>query len=215
MSIPVDLWRWRLIDPDPRALSADEHARAARFVFARDRDRYIAGRARLRNILGQYLGRAPGDIVFHYGPYGRPEVDGIGFNLAHTGDTALLAVATGPVLGVDIEAPRAISMDVAEAHFSKPEIAALKALPREQQIDGFYRCWTRKEAYLKARGTGISTDLASFAVTLGPAEPPRLLTCASGDADVWSLYHLAPAPGLVGALAIRSAGQAVMLNWRN
>lgn len=214
MSTTVDLWRWKLTNPDPRNLSPDELARTARFVFDRDRDRYIAGRAQLRKILGLYLGCAPRDIVFHYGPYGRPGAKDIAFNLAHTDDYALLAVAQDLVLGVDIEAVRKIPMAVADAYFAPQEIVALDALPEPERVLAFYRCWTRKEAYLKAKGTGISTDLASFTVTLGPDESARLITCASGDAAAWSLSHLDPAPGFIGALAVRSGGRVVPVRWR-
>lgn len=211
MSVTVDLWQWRLDDPDPHHLSRDEHARAARFVFDRDRIRYLAGRARLRCILGRYLGLPPEKIVFDYGPYGRPSVRGIVFNLSHTGDLALLAVTRDVALGVDIETVREIDMGVADAHFSPSEIEALHALPTVQRTAAFYRCWTRKEAYLKAKGTGLSTALASFTVSLGPDDPARLLFCASGEEGEWTLHDLAPASEIVGALALRAGGRAVTL----
>lgn len=208
----VDLWSWHLTDPDPTDLSDDERARADRFVFAADRDRYIAGRARLRHILGRCIDRPPAAVAFRYGPYGKPVVAGVAFNLSHTGDLAVLA--TGPAglqLGADIEAIRSITMDVARLHFAPAEVATLQALPPDARVAAFYRCWTRKEAYLKARGTGLSTDLCSFAVTLAPGDPARLTACTSGDAAAWALIDLDPAPGVAGALAVRAAGRPVQL----
>lgn len=214
MSVAVDLWQWRLDAPNPRDLSEDELVRADRFVFARDRDRYIAGRARLRQILGQYLFQPADRIVFSYGPFGRPEVAGVSFNLSHTGDLASLAVAQEIAIGVDIEVVRPIDLAVAEAHFAPAEVQALMALSQSDQTAAFYRCWTRKEAYLKAIGTGLSTDLASFTVTMGPNEPSRLINCAGGGAANWSLHDFTPAPGIAGALALLTKGQAVRLTMR-
>ncbi|WP_313135546.1 4'-phosphopantetheinyl transferase family protein [Paracoccus jeotgali] len=214
--LSLDLWQWRLDGRDACDLSADEQARAARFVFDRDRARYIAGRAALRRILGRYLGRAPRDIRFRYGAFGRPLVAGLSFNLSHTGDLAALVVA--PVadlpLGIDIETVRPIEMAVAEAHFAAPEMATLRALPDAGQQAAFYRCWTRKEAYLKAIGTGLSTDLSSFCVTLAPGDPPRLLSCAGDEPGRWTLLDLATPEGIAGALAIRNCGRPIRLRLR-
>ena len=214
--IVADLWLWRLGGAEADSLSEDERTRAARFVFARDRQRFIAGRAMLRHILGTCLGLEARDIVFRHGPFGRPEVDGIAFNLSHTQDLAALIVARDPrlALGVDIEALRPIGPEVAEAHFAEAEIAALRSLPPEEREAAFYRCWTRKEAFLKALGTGLSTDLSSFHVTLGPSDPPRLLSCAGGDAADWRIFDIAPAPGIAGAVAIRNHGRPVRLRQR-
>lgn len=212
--VEVDLWLWRLEGGDPSVLSADETARAGRFVFARDRDRFIAGRARLRQILGRYLGQPARDIAFRYGEFGRPEVADIAFNLSHSRDQAALIVAAadpGLQLGVDIEAVRPIEEGVAEAHFAASEVLALRALPDCEQMAAFYRCWTRKEAFLKALGTGLSTDLSSFCVTLGPEDPPHLLSWAAGDAGDWTLLDIATTPEMAGALAIRSQGRRVRL----
>ena len=209
----IDLWSFELDDPDPRSLSLDERARAARFVFDRDRDRYIAGRARLRAILGQYLGQSPANILFQYGAHGRPAVDGMSFNLSHTGSQALLAVTDHLTLGVDIETIAPIEMAVARAHFAADELRVLLALPETARMAAFYRCWTRKEAYLKAVGTGLATDLSSFVVTLGPNDEPRLLNCGPGDADAWRLFDVPPTTGVAGALAVRGGAQDVELRW--
>ena len=211
MTLRVDLWVWRLEGGDTSHLSMDERARAARFVFDRDRDRYVAGRARLRRILGDYLGQAPEALRFSYGAHGRPSVDGAQFNLSHTADLAALAVTPASDLGLDIEKVRPIEMDVARMHFAPAEFAALTGLPANDRTAAFYRCWTRKEAYLKARGTGLSTDLDSFVVTLLPWAPPHLEWCDSGEAAEWSLHDIEIADGIAGALAMRSAGQDVRI----
>ncbi|WP_386679032.1 4'-phosphopantetheinyl transferase family protein [Loktanella sp. R86503] len=210
MTVWIDIWVWDLVNPDPAVLSRDETARAARFVFNRDRDRYIAGRSRLRRILSSYLNQNPRDVTFCYGDHGRPDVHGLQFNLSHTGDLACLAVSrSAHQLGLDIEAVRPIDLAVARAHFAPEEMAALVSLPDNDRVAAFYRCWTRKEAYLKARGTGLSTDLASFTVTITPQNDPELTFCESGDAAAWILLDLNVAPGIAGALAVRSGGEDV------
>jgi 4'-phosphopantetheinyl transferase len=105
----VDIWQWRLDHGAIELLSADERARAGQFMFDRDRRRYIAARARLRIILARYVGQAPAALQFHYGPHGKPALDGISFNLSHSADLALLAVSRGTVVGVDIERVRPIA----------------------------------------------------------------------------------------------------------
>lgn len=215
MRTRIDLWKWRLQHPDAGDLSRDEHARAEQFVFDRDRDRYIAGRARLRKILGQYLGRPPDSIVFSYGPFGRPSVEGVEFNLSHTGDLAVLAVGFELPIGVDIEEETPIDMKVAEMHFAASEFRALQALPQTMQMAAYYRCWTRKEAYLKAMGTGLSTILSSFVVTLRPDEPAKVLSCDSGKADQWHLIDFDPGDGIAGALAVCADENEVTLKWRH
>lgn len=212
----LDLWQWRLAGGDASDLSADEQARAARFVFDRDRARYIAGRAALRRVLGRCLDLAPREIRFRYGAFGRPLVAGLSFNLSHTGDFAALVVTPVPdlPLGIDIETVGPIEMAVAEANFAAPEIATLRAMPDAVQQAAFYRCWTRKEAYLKAVGTGLSTDLSSFCVTLSPDDPPRLLSCAGDEPGHWTLLDLATPEGIAGALAIRNCGRPIRLRLR-
>ncbi len=211
MTVEVEIWTWRLVGGDWQVLSADERRRAARFVFDRDRDRYIAGRSRLRAILGRCLDQPPERVVFSYGAHGRPDVAGLAFNLSHTEDLAALAVLRAPSIeiGLDIEAVRPVGMAVAEAHFARSEMAVLHALPEAERIAAFHRCWTRKEAYLKARGTGLMTDLRSFGVTLAPGDSPHLTFCRSGEAAQWTLHDLDVAPGVAGAFAVRSGGRPV------
>ncbi|MFN4098268.1 MAG: 4'-phosphopantetheinyl transferase family protein [Pararhodobacter sp.] len=212
----IDLWGWRLrADASLDTLSPDERTRAGRFIFCRDRDRYVAGRVRLRAILSLYTGLAPDAIKFRYGQNGRPGIDGPCFNLSHSGDLALLAIGDEAPLGADIEARRPISLDVAQSHFAPDEICSLRALPEPQRQAAFFRCWTRKEAYLKARGTGLATDLSSFTVTLNPGQPPLLTRCTSGEAVDWSLHDIPLPPGLAGAIALRSQQHPVQMRWRS
>lgn len=214
------VWKLRLDLPpgDVRALrellSADECERADRFVFDAHRNRFIACRGQVRRILAAYLGTAPAELRFQYGARGKPSLalpadNLVTFNISHSHDLALCAVARGGELGVDIEFIRPPSdFDGLAAHFFAPrEVAALKSLPEDVRLESFFRCWTRKEAVLKAVGTGLALPLDRIVVTLAPDEPARILACnedPTGPAD-WRLYALEPGPGYVGALAARSA----------
>jgi len=197
-------------------LSPDEAARAARFVFERDRIAYRIGRGRLREILGAHTGEAPEALRFTYGDHGKPALPGgPEFNLSHSGGLACLAISDR-VLGVDIEAHREIEEGVAERFFSPAEYAALSALPASGWTDGFFRCWTRKEAVVKAMGDGLSIPLDRFDVTLGPGEPPRMtrLDPEHGAAAGWRLAHLDLGPGMTGALAMETGGEALRIALR-
>jgi len=210
--VPGDCSDTALIKP---CLSADEMSCASRFHHARDRRRFIAARSQLRLLLGQYLGRAPEAIRFHYNDFGKPFVPdsaGLGFNVSHAGDLVLYAFARKAEIGVDVEPIRDDFPveDIARHYFPPAEVAVLDGLPDHLKHRAFFDCWTRKEAYIKARGKGLSIPLDSFDVSLAPGEPARLLRIgdqAARTAD-WSLFDLRPAPGYAGALAIR--GQ----NWR-
>ncbi|HVT57685.1 MAG TPA: 4'-phosphopantetheinyl transferase superfamily protein [Thermoanaerobaculia bacterium] len=195
-----------------RDLAPDEWQRANRFRFDRHRRQYVVGRGALRHLLAAYLGTPPGQIHFTYGPRGKPflappqAADGLQFNLSNSSDLALAAFVRGPEIGVDLEYLKPMSdlEKIAERFFSASERAALRALPPEQKKEAFFNCWTRKEAYLKAVGEGLAARLDSFAVTLAPGDPPRMLTL-DGDprrAAAWSFHHLRPAADYIGALAI-------------
>ena len=206
---PLDLPSSRLPDL-AETLSAEERGRAGRFHFERDRSRYVAAHGHLRAVLGRCLGVAPVQIEFRCGPYGRPELAGacadagLSFNMSHSYAVALYAVARGRRVGVDVERvrPDFACLGTARRFFSPREVAALEALPADRRVEAFFNCWTRKEAYVKARGMGLSMRLDSFDVSLAPGQPAALLRTAHDPADAvrWSLRALAPAAGYVGAV---------------
>jgi 4'-phosphopantetheinyl transferase len=165
----------------------------------------VVARAALRSILSGYLDQPPGCLAIAYGPHGKPfVVGGPEFNLAHSHELALCAVAARPV-GVDLEWRRPIEglAAVAASAFSPKEREALAALPTAQRLDAFFRCWTRKEAYVKARGDGLRAPLDGFDVSLDPTDA-RLLASRLDPAEPsrWSLASLEPDGAYVGALAI-------------
>lgn len=197
-------------------LAPDEHARADRFRFERDRRRFTVARGVLRALLGRYLGTDPRGVAFRYESHGKPALDGepaahgIRFNVSHSGEMALYALARGRELGVDVEEVRRMEdgLKIAERFFSEAEVAAFRALPDGIRDDAFFNCWTRKEAYIKAVGEGLSFPLHAFDVSLAPGEPARLL--ASRDprqAERWSLRGLPdPAPGYRAAVVVEGEG---------
>jgi len=220
VTLDIDLWLWSLDQPGQLPLlSDDEKARAARFVRDRDRARYVAGRARLRKVLAGYAGIPPEALLFSYGAQDKPSLPGGPvFNLSHSDGWAALVVAPHPSdrelqLGVDIEAERPVEDGVAARFFSAREYASLSTLPAKNRMAGFFRCWTRKEAVIKAAGTGLSTPLDSFDVTLSPGDDARIER-TSGDlepAATWSLVHLDLAPRFVGAVAAVTHGRKIRL----
>lgn len=218
----VHVWQADLDAPEMvrhrlgRLLVPEEQARAARFYFERDRQRYLAGRGLLRLLLGRYLGRPPEGLELTYNRYGRPSLAGsdnlppLHFNLSHSGPIALFAFTLDRPLGVDVERIRS-DLDhekIAERFFSLRERQVLHNLSAMDMALGFFNAWTRKEAYIKALGMGLSLPLDSFDVTLAPGRPARLLEARQqpGEADHWTLYDLAPRPGYCGALAVRDRG---------
>jgi 4'-phosphopantetheinyl transferase len=212
----VHVWRAVLDVSSPyvgrlsRMLSDDERRRAAGFHFERDRSRFIVTRAYLRILMGHYLQKEPTEIKFSYGPNGKPFLAGEGavdlrFNLSHSHGLAVYAVTNGREIGVDLEY-NSENMDIeaiAERFFSAQESAALKSLPDHEKSKAFFACWTRKEAYIKARGEGLSVPLDSFSVSLIPGKPAELLD-VQGDPEIsrWSLMELVPEARYVGALAV-------------
>jgi 4'-phosphopantetheinyl transferase len=218
----VHVWRATL-DQTPsqiqkfrHSLAADELARAARFYFDRDRGHFIVARGVLRAILGCYLNRAPACLSFCYNSYGKPalaeesDLDAICFNLSHSYGVALYAVTRGRDVGIDIERIRSdlAVAQIAGRFFSRREIAMLQALPAELQGQAFFRCWTRKEAYIKARGEGLSLPLDQFDVSLDPGEPDIVVGASRdpSEASRWSLQELTPASGYAAALAVAGHG---------
>ena len=195
----------QLLERLTATLSADEMARANRFFFARDRRAFIVARGILRQLLANYLHRAPTDLQFAYHPRGKPflfppsQGTPLQFNVAHSHGLALLAFSLGSCLGVDVEYVRSdfASEEIAERYFAPREVAELRSLPLAQRLEGFYCGWTRKEAYIKALGDGLQIPLASFRVSLTPSQPAVL---ESADSGRWSLHSLSPAPNFAGAL---------------
>jgi 4'-phosphopantetheinyl transferase len=189
-------------------LSADELARADKFRVERGAERYIVGRGVLRTLLGRYTGVPPQTLVFAYNEFGKPGLAGsdVCFNLSHSHGAALVAVTRGRAIGVDIERVREEVMRerIAERFFSPAEARALAGLPPGQQAQAFFNCWTRKEAWIKARGQGLSISLDSFEVTLAPGEPARLVATRpdAEEAGRWSLRVLDCEPGFAAALAV-------------
>ncbi len=203
---PLDLDSAQL-DPLAVLLSPAEQARAARFRFERDRRRFIAARGFLRSLLGRYLGANPRAIEFTLNDYGKPAIEGaaIRFNLSHSHGLALAAFALGREVGIDVEQIReGVTGDrIAERFFSPLEAAELVALPEVEQTEAFFRCWTRKEAWIKAVGHGLSIPLNSFDVTIGRHDVRLAATRPDiAEAERWTLCHLDPEPGFTGALAV-------------
>jgi 4'-phosphopantetheinyl transferase len=202
-------------------LAEDEINRANRFHFQKDRERFVAGRGLLRTILSSYVGVPSDEIIFTYGSHGKPGLawqDGrpaIEFNLAHSGGTAIYAITQDRTVGVDIEL---IQHDfpvqsVAERFFSLSELAELQALPNKMRTEAFFKCWTRKEAFIKARGDGLSCPLSDFDVSLTPGEPARLLHVkwASEEASRWCMEDIESVPNCAGAVVV--AGPRCRLHW--
>jgi len=218
----VHVWRAALnraasqVQSLQRTLTADEQARAERFYFQKDRERFVVGRGLLRIILGRYLNLEPNQLRFDYSPYGKPslapEIDGGGlrFNVSHSHELALYAVTRGREIGIDVERlrPDFASEQIAERFFSPREVAELRALPPEVQTEAFFNCWTRKEAYIKAIGEGLSHPLDQFDVSLVPGQPASLLSTRTNPSEAarWSLLALIPSPDYVAALAVEGHG---------
>ncbi|MBZ5521978.1 MAG: 4'-phosphopantetheinyl transferase superfamily protein [Acidobacteriia bacterium] len=214
----VHIWRARLIQPEPvrqscrDVLTEDELARAARFYFEKDRNQFIVSHGMLRRTLAPYLGIAPRDIQFRIEKNGKPELAENGrhcslkFNLSHSGELALLAITRDQIVGVDVELhrPDFAGEAIADRFFSAEEAGKLRTLPEEQKVEAFFNCWTRKEAYVKARGEGLTIPLDSFDLTFAPGEPPALLRVAGHPEELlrWSLYNLTPGEGYAGALLV-------------
>jgi 4'-phosphopantetheinyl transferase len=206
-------------------LDEAERKRADRFSFEKGRRQFTVARGLLRMILGRYLRIEPGQVQFSYNPYGKPaladteEPDAVRFNISHSGELVLLAFARGREVGVDVETIRPdFAADAIAARFFAPaELESLRALAPETRTQAFFTCWTRKEAYIKARGKGLSIALDSFEVSLAPGARAALLVTHDDpeEAGRWSLHELEPGPGYAGALAVAGDGSRVQIrNWQ-
>jgi 4'-phosphopantetheinyl transferase len=217
-AIRADESRWQ------KVLSSDELTRASRFHFPRDRQRFVAARALLRMTLGSYLATNPGSLSFSYSKREKPSLGpenagfGVTFNLSHSGGIALFAFTRRREIGVDVEQVRSdFDLEtIARRFFSAREQSQLADLPAQEKVEAFFRCWTRKEAYIKATGDGLSLPLSRFDVSLAAAEQNALLATRpdSAEAGHWLLREVPAGSGYIAALCVR--GQNWKLNeWSN
>jgi 4'-phosphopantetheinyl transferase len=212
------------LDELERTLSADEIARAERFYFQHDRRRFVGRRGILRAILANYLETKPSGLRFVYNEFGKPglevsqETGSLSFNLSHSGELVLIAVAIDRDVGVDIEfIDNSVPFEeVAKRVLSVNEIAALEALPESLRPAGFFNCWARKEAYVKALGMGLSIPLNSFDVSLVRGETVTSVESAnSSDTSNWKIENLSIDSRY--AAAVSAAGRdwnVVRRNWQ-
>ncbi len=214
----VHIWLAHLALPAERMqrlaslLSAEESAKAARFHFAHDREHFIVSHAILRLLLARYCTLAPENVHFTVNAYGKPALQTssdqplLSFNLSHSHGLALYAFTGICELGIDIEYMRTNLeyTEVATHFFSQREIADLRSLPKEHTASGFFTAWTRKEAYIKARGLGLSLPLDQFDVSLHPEAPAALLEIREPglDAATWSMHEIPVPAGYKAALAL-------------
>lgn len=226
----VHVWRASLRPADgvlarlEAHLSPDERARAARFRFPQHRTAFVAGRGAQREILARYTGLPASALAYREGSHGKLELDGpaaasgIRFNVSNSGDLALYALTLRREIGVDLELlkPMPDGIDIAKRFFSAPENEVFAALAEEARDLAFFRCWTRKEAYIKAVGEGLSMPLDRFDVAFAPGEDARILRTRGNPAEAerWTMHAIEPGPGYVGALVVEGGGwQAVQFDW--
>jgi len=225
----VHVWRAvfdpQCFDPDRcrAVLNTDELSRADRFRFQKHHDWFVFRRASLRRVLARYTGIDADRITFDYGGHGKPVLPadanptGVTFNASHSHGLALIAVSLGRRLGVDVELIQDGLREegLAQRFFTANEVAALESLPASQQELGFYLCWSRKEAYVKARGQGLSLPLDSFEVSVSPEQPAALLWTRQGDAETgrWSVHTLTPDPRYAAALIVDGSKHPPICCW--
>ena len=202
-------------------LSTQEHEHSKQISGKLHRNRYIAAHVMMRHTLAAYLGLEPADIQIECGSKGKPFLSGdsahagLHFNLSHSDNMALLAISQAPV-GIDIERVRKDRNleKVAKRFFSPAEQSALQQLAEKDKLRALFACWTRKEAYIKATGTGLTIPLKSFSVTFAPSQEPFIQTNESNRQPDYILKHLEPAPGFIGALAVKSSNCRLQC-WRS
>src|SRR6266700_4660831 len=214
----VHVWLAPLDLPDShlyilaQALADDERRRAQAFRFQKDRIHFIVDRFILRALLGLYLTKEPGMLRFCYNEYGKPALtseagDSISFNVAHSHGMAMYAITRKRDIGIDLEyISRDIESEQVALHFFSPyEVSMLRLVPPERQYEAFFNCWTRKEAYIKARGMGLSLSLSSFDVSLTPGTPAALLNIREEDQNIsdWSLVDMSFNADYAAALAVK------------
>ena len=194
-------------------LSSSEQERAARFKFDQHRQRFVVAHAALRSILSQYLKTTPLNVQFVNGPNGKPKLaeefarSDVRFNLSHSFDLALLAVIRGREIGIDVELVKEdyAFEDVAARFFTAEELAAFRALPVHLQRQGFFKCWTSKEAFLKAKGTGLSGKLDEVEITLSSEQRVLINASVAG----WTLSEVNPENNYEAALVIEGGAMPI------
>ena len=214
-STDVHVWRAdlnleeNLVSYVKQHLSEEERQRASRFHFKRHRRRYIIARGILRDLLGRYLDKAPERIQLDLTRFGKPYIDGdsLQFNVAHSGELAILAFTRDRFVGVDIERIRPFTDagKFVDRYFSAGEQDEYRRLPEDQKPEAFFNCWTRKEAYIKAVGEGLSHPLNTFDVSMEPGQPARLLHVGGDEKEAakWTLVAFSPGTGYAAALAVQ------------
>jgi 4'-phosphopantetheinyl transferase len=219
----VHIWRLCLnempFETTGTVLASDEQARASRFHFEKDRRRYVRCRTALRELLALYLHSIPSHIKLTYSPSGKPELaeeqnpHKMRFNVSHSEDMALIAVATGHNLGIDVETIRSVdTSEMSRRFFSRKEYTALDSLPEPLKTKAFFACWTRKEAFLKARGEGLGFPLSDFSVSVDPEMPPRIeeIQRDRDTARKWSLLDVHLGEKFSAALALEGASVNIL-----
>lgn len=194
-----------------RVLAPDETDRAARFRFSHLRDSFVIAHGVLRFVLGRYLGIDPADIQFSFGSNGKPAfgpTHPVRFNMSHSGDLTVIALAVDCEIGVDTEKIRSFAdmQQIAGRFFCQEEVSELMSVPESEREHAFFCCWTRKEAYIKAIGAGLSVALDGFRVTVHPQAPARFVHIEhdTSAAEAWTLRDLSFGSGYAGALAYRA-----------
>lgn len=227
----VHIWRARLDLPQSDVeslrdvLTEDEKARADRFRTDALRARFITSRAAQRQILARYGAVSPKAITFRYSTHGKPSLESpaslahIRFNVTHSADLALLAVTEHREVGIDVEAARVVrdATGLARRFFSPAECAALQTLTGDRLTRAFLACWTRKEAYVKALGLGIATQLGNFDVTVDPDSPATIEATRpdADDAARWTMHALDAGPGYFAALVVEGGPASIArLEWK-
>ncbi len=220
---PGDVHVWRIALDEAAAharslatiLADDETKRAAAFRFPRDRDRFVMTRGALRMVLARYVDRDARHLCFAYDAHEKPALvlershESLRFNVSHSADLALVAVTLRRAVGIDVERIRDdIEVDGIAREFGPREMSTLQGLSGETRIRAFFACWTRKEAYLKALGTGLARRLDDFEVSVTPGTPAALLADRDdpGNVERWCLRDLRPAPDYAAALAVQGHG---------
>ena len=208
-----------------RLLSPSEQAAANRFYFERHRLRYVFAHGVLRQILSRYVDRAPEEIRFAQNAYGKPflvDLDDRGhthFNMSHSGDAVLVALTRGRHIGADVERIRPLYdfAGIAKYNFTPQECVFIKSFSAEMQPNAFFTCWTRKEAFIKAVGKGLSIPLNTFDVSIPPGQPGLKLAAPkeSPGIDAWWLADLTAPEGYAGAVAVEQGfDRLVYTAWR-